>query len=170
MIRSLTGKAPVLEDGVFLAPSADVIGDVKIGTGSSVWFGAVVRGDMAPVRIGSNSNVQDGCVVHTDTGLPALIGDYVTIGHRAVAHGCQIRDRALIGMGAVILNGAVVGEAAVVGAGAVVPEGAEIPANALAVGVPARVVRDLGPDNPARRQAHAEEYRRLWEDNYRGLL
>jgi carbonic anhydrase/acetyltransferase-like protein (isoleucine patch superfamily) len=167
MIRELPGRRAQVAPGTFIAPTAELIGQVQVAEGASVWFGAVVRADLAPITIGRSSNIQDGCVVHCDLGYPTEIGDYVTVGHRAVLHGCRLGDRVLVGMGAVILNGASVGEGALVGAGAVVPPDAVIPPYALAVGVPARVVRDLGEENAAKQQAWAEGYRRLWEENYK---
>jgi carbonic anhydrase/acetyltransferase-like protein (isoleucine patch superfamily) len=167
MLHELPGRKPEVSPGCFVAPSAELIGQVSLAEGSSVWFGAVVRADLAAVSVGRCSNIQDGCVVHCDLGYPTEIGDYVTVGHRAVLHGCRIADRVLVGMGAVILNGASVGEGALIGAGAVVPPDAVIPPGALAVGIPARVVRDLGAQNAARQQEWAEGYRKLWEDNYR---
>ena len=167
MIGEVKGRRPEIPADAWVAPSADVIGRVKIGPGSSVWFGAVVRGDVNEITIGRSTNVQDGCVVHVDRGHPTEIGDYVTIGHRAVVHSCTIGDRVLIGMGAIVLDGARIGDGALIGAGAVVTPGTEIPPGALALGAPARVVRDLGPDNAAKQQEWAEGYQKLWEDNYR---
>ena len=136
-----------------------VIGDVVIGPDSSVWFGAVVRGDVHQIRIGARTNLQDHCVVHVTSGLyAAQIGDEVTVGHRAVVHGCRVGDGALIGIGAIVLDGARVGEEALVGAGALVAPGTEIPAGALALGVPARVVRALSADERAAQRARAAEY------------
>jgi carbonic anhydrase/acetyltransferase-like protein (isoleucine patch superfamily) len=168
MLYPLGGKAPIIDPLAFVAPSADVIGDVVVGEGSSVWFGAVVRGDFRPVRIGRFSSVQDNCTVHPDPSYPITIGDYVTVGHGAVLHGCTIKDGALIGMGAVVLNGAVVEEGAVVGAGAVVGEGKVIPARSLAVGVPAKVIREIPPEEADRRRAWAAGYAALAENHYRG--
>jgi len=168
MIRELSGgRKPQLDPQAWVADSADVIGDVRLGPGASVWFGAVVRGDLGPVTIGRSSNVQDGAVVHVDRDHPTEIGDYVTIGHRAVVHACKVGDRVLIGMGAIILDGAVIGEGALIGAGAVVTPGTEVPPGALVVGTPGRVVRDLGAPNAAKQQHWAERYQKLWEDNYR---
>lgn len=167
VIRNLPGRRVEVSPGSFVAPSAELIGQVRLAEGASVWFGAVVRADLAPVTIGRCTNIQDGCVVHVDLDYPTEIGDYVTVGHRAVLHGCRLADRVLVGMGAVVLNGASVGEGALIGAGAVVPPGTVIPPYALAVGVPARVVRDLGEDNAVRQQEWAQGYRCLWEDNYR---
>ncbi|MDP2871523.1 MAG: gamma carbonic anhydrase family protein [Bacillota bacterium] len=167
MIRELTGRRAEIAPDCFVATTAELIGQVRLAEGASVWFGAVMRADLAPITVGRSSNIQDGCVVHVDAGYPTEIGDYVTVGHRAVLHGCRLGDRVLVGMGAVVLNGASVGEGALIGAGAVVPPDTVIPPFALAVGIPARVVRDLGAENAARQQEWAEGYRRLWEDNYR---
>ena len=134
-------------DQVFIAENASVLGDVTIGDQASIWFGAVVRGDSDRIEIGQRSNVQDLCVLHTDPGFPCCIGQDVTIGHAAVVHGATVEDGALIGIRAVILNGARIGKGAIVGAGAVVTEGTEIPAGHLAVGVPAKVIRELSPEN-----------------------
>jgi carbonic anhydrase/acetyltransferase-like protein (isoleucine patch superfamily) len=136
-----------------------VIGDVVIGPDSSVWFGTVVRGDVHRIRIGARTNLQDQCVVHvTRERFATEIGNEVTVGHRAVVHGCRVGDGALIGIGAVVLDGARVGEEALVGAGAVVGPGSEIPAGALALGVPARVVRMLSVEERALQRERAREY------------
>jgi carbonic anhydrase/acetyltransferase-like protein (isoleucine patch superfamily) len=136
-----------------------VVGDVEIGPGSSLWFGTVVRGDVHWIRIGARTNVQDQCIVHVTTGtFPATLGDEVTVGHRAVVHGCTVHDGALVGIGAVVLDGAEVGAEALVAAGALVAPGAKIPPRALVRGVPARVVRTLGADEVDRQRARAREY------------
>ena len=140
-------KLPVLGDEVFIAPGAHVIGDVELGAKSSVWFGAVIRGDVFYIRIGSNTNVQDNTVIHVTTDRNAtIIGDDVTIGHSAILHGCTIHDGALIGMGAMVMDRAVIGRGALVGAGSLVTEGTEIPPGMLALGRPARPVRALKPE------------------------
>lgn len=133
-----------------------VLGEVTLGPRSSVWYTAVLRGDMAPITLGEASNIQDGTIVHVDEGRPAVIGARVGIGHRAVIHGCTIEDECLIGMGSVLLNGVVVGRGSVVGAGAVVPEGLVIPPGSLVLGVPARIVRRVDA-------ALAERIRGTWE-------
>jgi carbonic anhydrase/acetyltransferase-like protein (isoleucine patch superfamily) len=125
----------------FLASTAQVMGDVAIGAESSVWYTAVVRGDMAPIRIGSQTNLQDGTIVHVDEGVPCTIGDRVGVGHRAILHGCTIEDDCLIGMGAILLNKVVVGRGSVIGAGAVLAEGLHVPPGSLVMGVPGRIVR-----------------------------
>ena len=129
---------------MFIADGGRVVGDVEIGEQSSVWFNAVVRGDTSTVRIGARTNIQDGAVVHTDTGKPCTIGDDCTIGHNAVVHGCSIGNGCLIGMGAIVLSGAVIGDESLVAAGALIPEGKEFPARSLLVGSPAKVARSLG--------------------------
>ncbi|MGB9803859.1 gamma carbonic anhydrase family protein [Desulfofundulus sp.] len=142
-IYELGDCRPQLAAGVFIAPGARVIGRVKIGRGSSVWFNTVIRGDADEVEIGEETNIQDGCLLHEDPGYPLKIGNRVTVGHGAILHGCTIEDGTLVGMGAIVLNGARVGRGAVVGAGALVVEGQEIPPDHLALGSPARVVRQL---------------------------
>jgi gamma-carbonic anhydrase len=144
MIRSFGGKTPRLGAGVFLADGAQVIGDVEIGDGSSIWFNCVVRGDVEKIRIGARTNVQDLSVIHVaSSGWGTTVGDDVTIGHRVVLHGCKIGDHCLIGIGAVVLDGAEVGAEAMVGANALVTSGSKIPPRMLALGTPARVVRPL---------------------------
>jgi gamma-carbonic anhydrase len=144
ILRPYKGKTPRLGERVFVAENAVLIGDVEIAEDASIWYGTVLRGDIHYIRIGARANVQDNCVVHVEheTG-PAIIGEEVTVGHSAVIHGCTVEPRALIGIGARILSHAVIGERAIVGAGAVVQEGAKIPPGTLAVGVPARVKREL---------------------------
>lgn len=148
----------LIGERVFLAPGCTLVGRVSVGDESSLWFGAVVRGDTEWVQIGKRSNVQDLAVLHADPGFPCRIGDDVTIGHAAVVHGATVRDGAMIGIGAVILNGAVVGERAIVGAGSLVPEGREIPPGHLAVGSPARVVRELSEEDFLRLANTAAHY------------
>ncbi len=146
MIIELDGKAPIIGAGVFIAPTAVVIGDVTIGEGSSIWYGTVLRGDMAPIRIGRDTNIQDLCTVHTDYGHPAIVGDRVSVGHRAVIHGCRIEDHVLVGIGAVVLNGAVVGDGAVIAAGALVRENQQVPASVLAAGIPAVIKKTISAE------------------------
>jgi carbonic anhydrase/acetyltransferase-like protein (isoleucine patch superfamily) len=138
-----------------------VIGDVEIGEQSSVWFNAVVRGDTSTVRIGVRTNIQDGAVVHTDTGKPCTIGDECTIGHTAVIHGCTIGNGCLIGMGAVVLSGAVVGDESLVAAGALVAEGNEFPPRSVIVGSPGKVARSINDEDLERVRRGVETYLRL---------
>ncbi|MGK6321277.1 gamma carbonic anhydrase family protein [Sphingomonas sp. DT-204] len=142
-LYEFNGQQPQLAVGAWVAPSADLIGDVRLGEQASVWFGAAIRGDNTPILIGARSNVQEGAVLHSDPGAPLTIGEDVTVGHKAVLHGCTIGARVLIGMGAIVLNRAVIGEDCIVGAGALVTEGKEFPAGHLILGSPARAVRLL---------------------------
>src|SRR3954469_160973 len=139
----LSGLVPELAASAWAAPSADLIGDVRLGSRASVWFGAVIRADNTPIIIGDESNIQDGAVCHSDAGFPLTIGARVTVGHQAILHGCTVADDCLIGMGARILNGAVIGPECIVGAGALVTEGKTFPAGSLIVGSPARMVRPI---------------------------
>lgn len=157
-LYELAGQAPMLSDGAWVAPSADVIGDVRLGEGASIWFGAVVRGDNTPILIGARSNVQEGAALHSDPGAPLTIGDEVTVGHHAILHGCTVGARTLIGMGAIVLNHAVIGEECIVGAGALVTEGKSFPPGSLIVGSPARAVRTLDASAKAMLRASAAVY------------
>lgn len=142
-LYELDGRLPSLGSGAWAAPSADLIGDVRLGERASVWFGAVIRADNTPILIGAESNVQDGAIGHSDPGAPLTIGARVTVGHQAILHGCTIGDGALVGMGARILNRAHVGANCIVGAGALVTEGRTFEPGMLIVGAPARIVRPL---------------------------
>ena len=142
-ILTYNGKAPKIGNGVFIAPTASVIGDVELGDGASVWFGAVLRGDEAAIRIGPNTSIQDNAVIHVYEGHDTIIEDHVTIGHGAILEACHVKRGALIGMNAVILDRATIGREALVAAGSVVLEGAEIPDGMLAAGAPAKVKRPL---------------------------
>ena len=150
LVLPYAGIEPAIDPTAWLAPNATVIGDAHVGPRASIFYGAVVRADMAAVHLGAGSNLQDNVVVHTDTGLPAIIGAGVTVGHAAVVHGCVIEDQCLIGMNATVLNGAVVGSRSLVAAGAVVREGAAIPPGSLVAGVPGRVLRPLAADEQDR--------------------
>ena len=134
---------PQLADSAWAAPSADLIGDVRLAARASVWFGAVIRADNTPILIGEDSNIQDGAIGHSDPGFPLTIGARVTVGHQAILHGCTIADDCLIGMGARVLNGAVLEPECLVGAGALITEGKTFPAGSLIVGSPARAIRQL---------------------------
>ena len=158
MILSLAGRTPRVAASAFVADSADVIGDVEIGENSSIWFQTVLRGDIEPIRIGANSNIQDGTIVHTMVTWPVTVGDWVTVGHRAILHGCTVADHCLIGMGAVLLNNVCVGEGSIVAAGALVLENTEIPPGSLFVGVPARFQRQLTEADRGFIDIHAAHY------------
>lgn len=143
MISTIKDKTPNLDPSAYVAPNAAVLGDVSLGVGSSIWFGAVVRGDANSIRIGDRTNIQDLCVLHVDSKNPLSIGGDVTVGHRAILHGCTVGDRVLIGMGAILMNGVVIGDDSIVGAGALVTEGTKVPPFSLVLGVPAKVKRAL---------------------------
>ncbi|HHL21220.1 MAG TPA: gamma carbonic anhydrase family protein [Aliiroseovarius sp.] len=157
-IYQLGDRAPDIADDAWIAPDAQVMGNVVLGQGASVWFGAVLRGDGEPIRIGARTNIQDLSVLHTDPGFGVTIGAGCTIGHRAILHGCTLEDNVLIGMGATILNGAHIGAGSLIGAGALVTEGKEIPPGSLVMGAPGRVVRELDPAAQDRLRASADHY------------
>jgi carbonic anhydrase/acetyltransferase-like protein (isoleucine patch superfamily) len=132
-----------IHPSAFIAPTAAVMGDVTVGEDASIWYNAVVRGDMAPIVIGAQTNIQDGTIVHVDAGVPCTIGQRVAVGHRVVLHGCSVGDDCLIAMGSVLLNRVTIGSGSVVAAGAVVPEGMQVPPESLVMGVPGRIVRPV---------------------------
>jgi len=158
MIITYNEITPTIGDNVFIAPTAVIIGNVTIGDGASIWFNAVLRGDMAPIRIGAHTNIQDNCTVHTDFDKPAVVGCSVTVGHNAVIHGCTIDDGCLIGMGAIVLNDAHVQAMSVVAAGAVVREGSRIGPRQLVAGTPATVKRDLANAPMGRFERPVDDY------------
>lgn len=143
MLLSYQGVYPDIHPSAYVAPSADVIGHVKLAKDSSIWFGVVLRGDVNRIEIGEATNIQDGSILHADSDLPCLIGDHVHVGHHANLHACVVKRGAMIGIGSIVLSGAQIGSGAVIGAGSVVLEGTKIPPRTLAVGVPARVVRKV---------------------------
>ncbi|MFG2942006.1 gamma carbonic anhydrase family protein [Streptomyces sp. NPDC048282] len=146
LIVGIGGREPRIEDEVFVAPTASVIGDVTLKAGASVWYGAVIRGDVETITVGARANVQDNVTLHADPGFPVRIGERVSIGHNAVVHGATVEDDCLIGMGATVLNGAVIGEGSLVAAQALVPQGMVVPAGSLVAGVPAKVRRELSAE------------------------
>ncbi len=158
MIYRLGDDAPELDPGSWAAPSATLIGKVRLQAGASVWFGAVLRGDNELIDIGVNSNVQDGTVMHTDVGVPLTIGMGVTIGHNAMLHGCTVGDYSLIGINAVILNGAKIGKHCIIGANSLIAEGKEIPDGSLVMGSPGKVVRELTEVQKQGLRASAQHY------------
>lgn len=145
MIYRLGAKKPKIHPTVYLAPSAEVIGDVEIGEYSSMWFHTLARGDVHYIRIGKYTNIQDGTIIHvTQENAPAILGDYITVGHRALIHGCTIGDYCLVGMGAIILDGAEIGSHTLVAAGTLVPPGFKAPENVVLMGQPAKIKRKIG--------------------------
>ncbi|MCL7464022.1 gamma carbonic anhydrase family protein [Phaeovulum sp. NW3] len=159
MIYELDGVAPVLGQGAWVAPDANLIGKVVLEDEASVWFGATLRGDNEEIRVGRGANVQENVVCHTDMGYPLVIGAHCTIGHKAMLHGCIIGEGSLIGMGATVLNGAKIGRGCLIGAGALITEGKEIPDFSLVMGAPGKVVRQLDEAAVARLLASAQHYR-----------
>ena len=169
MIYQLDDRIPKLDPDSWVAPNAQVMGTVEMHAGSSVWFGAVLRGDNEPIVIGEESNIQDNSVIHTDPGAGVVVGKGVTVGHKVVLHGCTIGDYALVGIGAVVLNHAVIGAGSLIGAGALVTEGTEIPPGSLAVGAPARVVRELTEEQRQGLVMSAKHYAQNWRRFVAGL-
>jgi carbonic anhydrase/acetyltransferase-like protein (isoleucine patch superfamily) len=168
MIREVPGRRPRIDPDTYIDPQAAVIGDVTIGAGSSVWPFAVLRGDQDNyVTLGRNSNVQDSSVLHVTPEFPCIVGDFVTIGHRAVVHACRVMNNVRIGIGAVVLDGAVVEEGAQVGAGALVPPGKVVPAGWLVMGVPAKPIRKMNAAELEDILKNARDYIELWQRDYR---
>jgi len=159
MIYTLDGRRPEISPEAWVAPSADIIGSVRLAAGSSVWFNAVLRGDNDLIDVGEGSNIQDGSVLHTDPGLPLRIAAAVTIGHQVLLHGCTVGEGALVGNGARVLDGVVIGRGCVIAAGAVLPPGKSYPDGTMVMGAPGKVVRDLTPEDRARARLAAEAYR-----------
>jgi len=168
MIRSFRGIKPKIADSAYVDPGAHVIGDVEIGESSSIWPTSVLRGDIEPIRVGAMTNIQDGSLIHTDRGFPAVIGDRVTVGHAAVLHGCTVEDDSLIGIGARVLTGARIGRGAVVAAGALVPEGMDVAPDTLVMGTPAKPRRPVTAEEKVRFErgvaGYAERARQFKEE------
>ena len=162
-VRSYKGKTPDIKKAAFIAENAVIIGDVTLGEGSSVWYGAVLRADDEKIVVGKNSNIQDNCTVHCSKGFPAVIGDDVTVGHNALIHGCTIGNNCLIGMHATVMNGAKLGENSLVGAGALVTENKEFGANTLLTGVPAKAVAALDAKAAEQNRFNAAHHRETAE-------
>lgn len=169
MIYQINDKVPNIAVDVFVAPNATIIGDVTLEAGASIWFGAVLRGDIGKIRIGTNTNVQDNCVIHVNAGFDTLLDANVTVGHGAILEGCHIQPNCLIGMNATVLSGAVIGSGSLVAAGAVVPENKQFPGDVLIAGIPARVVRPLTP-NLKNRLATAFQNYKKYGQNYQHHL
>jgi carbonic anhydrase/acetyltransferase-like protein (isoleucine patch superfamily) len=170
-VYSLGGVHPELpgEGEYWIAPSATVIGKVILKKNASIWFGAVLRGDNDPIVVGEGSNVQDGSVLHTDTGSPLTLGANVTVGHMVMLHGCTVGDNSLIGIGSIVLNGARIGKNCLIGAGCLIPEGKEIPDNSLVMGAPGKVIRELSPEQAARMAVGAAHYVENWKRYRAGM-
>jgi len=159
MLASFGSAHPRIGASCFIHQSSQVIGDVELGDYSSVWCNAVIRGDVNSVRIGLSTNIQDNCVLHVESESHSLvIGNYVTVGHGAILHGCTIGDHCVIGIGAIVLNGATVGEGSVIAAGSLVPEGMQVPARSMVMGLPGKVRREVSSEEVSRFRANAEHY------------
>lgn len=157
-VYEVDGKTPQVAPGAWIADSAQVMGNVTVGPDASIWFGCVLRGDTESMSIGEGSNIQDLTVMHADRGLPLTVGKHVTVGHKVMLHGCTIGDESLIGIGAVVLNGAKIGKNCLVGAGSLVTEGKEFPDGSMIMGSPARVVRQLTPEQIEGLRSSAKHY------------
>lgn len=166
MIKILKDKKPNIDKDAFVAESAYVIGNVTLGEGSSIWYGAVARGDIAPITIGKFSNIQDNATVHVETSIPTFIGDYTVVGHNAIVHGCTVGNNCLIGMGSIILNGAVIGDNCIIGAGSMVTENKTIPPNSMVIGIPGKVVRQVTEEEVAKIKKNALRYNELWRNEH----
>lgn len=165
MLKTIKGKSPDIDGSCFVAETADVLGDVRVGKNSSVWYKAVLRGDDNYIQIGENSNIQDNTVIHVAENFPTLIGDNVTIGHSAIIHACTVGNNCLIGMGAIILDGAEIGDETIIGAGSIVASGKRIPSGVLALGMPAKVIRELTEEEKQSLKASADKYVRYANDH-----
>ncbi len=154
---SIHRRPEQIDTTAWIAETATVVGDVWIGSGSSVWFGAVIRGDVETIRIGQQTNVQDLACLHADPGMPCTLGNRITMGHQAIVHGATVEDECLIGIGAIVLNGAQIGRQSIIGAGALIAEGKAIPPRSLVVGVPGRVIRQVS-DEEIQRLAHGWQH------------
>jgi carbonic anhydrase/acetyltransferase-like protein (isoleucine patch superfamily) len=161
MIAGVVGREPVVDPEAYAAPTAVVVGEVSLGAGASVWYGAVLRGDCDAITVGAGSNVQDNCTLHADPGFPVVVGERVSVGHNAVLHGCTVEDDVLVGMGATVLNGARVGAGSLVAAHALLPQGMEVPPGSLVAGVPARIRRELTAEEREGIRVNAAMYREL---------
>jgi carbonic anhydrase/acetyltransferase-like protein (isoleucine patch superfamily) len=168
-VYKLRGDAPQIPATAFVAPEATLIGKVRLGEGTGIWFGAVLRGDNELISVGAGSNVQEGVILHTDLGYPLTIGANVTVGHQAMLHGCKIGDGSLIGIQAVVMNGAVIGRNCLVGAGAIVTEGKSFPDRSLILGAPAKLARELTEKEIAGLAESAADYARK-RDRYKAEL
>ena len=161
MIKEYKGIEPKIDETAFIAESADVVGQVTIERNANIWYGTVLRGDDNYITVGENTNIQDGSIVHISEKFPTIIGNNVTVGHKSIIHGCEIGDNTLIGMGSIVLDGAKVGESTLLGAGSLVPPGKEIPSGVLAMGSPAKVIRELSDEEKENLTNSALKYVKL---------
>ena len=168
-LYQLDDKVPQIADSAWVADSAQVIGDVRLAEDASIWFHATLRGDNDPITIGEGTNIQDGSVLHTDTGYPLTIGANVTVGHMVMLHGCTIGDGSLVGIGSIVLNGAKIGKNCLIGANCLITEGKEIPDNSLVMGAPGKVVREISPEQGRALAGGALHYVENWKRYRAGL-
>jgi carbonic anhydrase/acetyltransferase-like protein (isoleucine patch superfamily) len=166
MIKELKGIKPNIDKDAFVAENASVLGDVTVGEGSSIWYSAVARGDIAPIIIGKYSNIQDNATVHNETNIPAIVGDYTVVGHNAIVHGCKIGNNCLIGMGSIILNRAEIGDNCIIGAATLITQGKVIPPNSLVMGSPGKVVRQVTEEELEKVRKNAIRYYNLWRNQH----
>lgn len=165
LIREIKEKKPQIDNSVFIAPGSQIMGEVTIKKNASIWYNAVLRGDIGPITIGEMTNIQENSSLHIDYGYPLILGNKITVGHGAILHGCTINENCLIGMGSTILNDVVIGKNSIVGAGALVTEGTEIPPESLVVGVPGKVIRKLKKEETEKITKSAEEYFQLAQEH-----
>ena len=170
MFKAVKGKSPVIDSSCFVAETADVMGDVRVAPNASIWYKAVLRGDDNYIEIGENSNIQDNTVVHVAELYPTIIGNNVTVGHSAIIHACKIGNNCLIGMGAIVLDGAEIGDETIIGAGSIVSSGKQIPSGVLALGTPAKVIRELTEEEKHSLKVSAEKYVRYANDHKESVI
>ena len=170
MLKAVKGKSPVIDSSCFVAETADVMGDVRVASNASIWYKAVLRGDDNYIEIGENSNIQDNTVIHVAELYPTIIGNNVTIGHSAIIHACKIGNNCLIGMGAIVLDGAEIGDETIIGAGSIVSSGKQIPSGVLALGTPAKVIRELTQEEKQNLKVSAEKYVRYANDHKESVI
>lgn len=161
MIKSFKDKHPIIDKSCFIAETANIVGDVTIGANSNIWYNVVIRADMDCVKIGENTNIQDNAVVHNNTDMPTIIGDNVTVGHSAIVHACTVGNNTLIGMGAIVLDNAEIGDETIIGAGSLIAQGKKIPSGVLALGSPAKVIRELTEEEKEGLRESAKNYVKL---------
>ena len=166
MIKKIGENKPEVHKNAFVADTANVLGNVNIGEGSSIWYNTVVRGDIENIKIGKYTNIQDNSTVHTETNIPTELGDYTVVGHNAIIHGCTVGNNCLIGMGAIVLNGAVIGDNSIVAAGSLITEGKIIPPNSLVMGTPGKVVRQVTEEEIVDIKKNALRYYELWTSKH----
>ncbi|MDY0236231.1 MAG: gamma carbonic anhydrase family protein [Gudongella sp.] len=165
MIKNLKDEKPTIHENTFIAETAVVLGKARVGEGSSIWYGTVLRGDIAEITVGNYTNIQDNSVIHTENNVPASVGDYTVVGHKAIIHGAKVGNNCLVGMGAIILNRAKIGDNCIIAAGSIVTEGKTIPDDSMVMGIPGRVVRRVTEDEKIAIRNNALRYNELWKQH-----